>query len=48
MDVELSESQRQWRDEVRAFLAKRVTPELRAELRQAGGEGGTEKSRPSR
>ena len=33
VDFELSAEQQSWRDEVRAFLAGNVTPELREELR---------------
>ncbi|NMM83011.1 acyl-CoA dehydrogenase [Rhodococcus sp. SRB_17] len=32
MDFELDANQRAWREEVRAFLAENVTPELRAEM----------------
>ena len=38
MDFELTQAQRDWRDEVRAFLAENVTPALRAELLQVGAE----------
>ncbi|MDI9917534.1 acyl-CoA dehydrogenase family protein [Rhodococcus sp. IEGM 1379] len=43
MDFELDANQRAWREEVRAFLAENVTPELRAEMAEhdlefTGGE----------
>lgn len=38
MDFELTDAQRTWRDEVRAFLAKNVTPELLHELTHLGAE----------
>ena len=39
MDFELTQAQREWRDEVRAFLAQNVTPALREELLHVGAEG---------
>jgi len=39
MRYEYTREQCAWRDEVRAFLAKAVTPALVAEMRQAGNEG---------
>ncbi|MGY8681559.1 acyl-CoA dehydrogenase family protein [Bradyrhizobium sp. UFLA05-153] len=36
MDFQLTESQREWRDEVRAFLRENVTPELERELYNEG------------
>jgi alkylation response protein AidB-like acyl-CoA dehydrogenase len=38
MDFEPTDDQRQWRDEVRAFLAENVTDELQQELLTVGGE----------
>ena len=39
MRYDLTPAQRAWRDEIRAFLAEHLTPELLAELREAGNEG---------
>src|SRR5262245_66026826 len=39
MRYEFTPAQLVWRDEVRAFLKKAVTPALVAEMRQAGNEG---------
>ncbi|MBR1164791.1 acyl-CoA dehydrogenase family protein [Bradyrhizobium elkanii] len=36
MDFKLTESQRQWRDEIRVFLRDNVTPELRREIQADG------------
>ncbi len=38
MDFELTQAQREWRDEVRAFLAENVTAALREELLHVGAE----------
>jgi alkylation response protein AidB-like acyl-CoA dehydrogenase len=38
MDFELTQAQREWRDEVRAFLAENVTAALREELLRIGAE----------
>jgi len=39
MRYDYTPAQKQWRDEVRAFVRKHVTEALRAEMRQAGNEG---------
>lgn len=39
MRYDFTPEQRAWRDEVRAFVAEHLTPELLAELREAGNEG---------
>jgi alkylation response protein AidB-like acyl-CoA dehydrogenase len=39
MRYDLTDEQRAWRDDVRAFCKANVTEELKAELRQAGNEG---------
>jgi alkylation response protein AidB-like acyl-CoA dehydrogenase len=39
MRYDFSAEQQAWRDEVRAFLGRTVTPALVAEMRQAGNEG---------
>ena len=39
MRYEYTPEQLAWRDEVRAFVQKTVTPALVAEMRQAGNEG---------
>jgi 3-oxocholest-4-en-26-oyl-CoA dehydrogenase alpha subunit len=39
MDFELTAAQREWRDDVRMFLAENATPALREEFSTRGGEG---------
>ena len=36
MDFDLTSAQAEWRDSIRDFLARRLTPELRAEMRERG------------